>query len=138
MTDLPHLGGGAGVDLSSWGMSALTALGFMHAPGGTRPSTALIGRPQVGLLATTVADLNLRVAVVLRELQLPAALAKSVLAAAVQDFLDQVRPSDVDDWLTLVRAAQGVSRERIEDYVAAAAAGGPLEFETSTPFLQVP
>jgi hypothetical protein len=139
MTDLLYLGGGAGVDLSAWGMSALTSLGCLctrlAAPG---LSSALVGRPQVGLLATIVADLNLRVAVALRELQLPAALARSVLAAAVQDFLDRVRPSDVDDWLTLVRAARGVSRERIEDYVAAAAAGGPLEFETLTSLLPVP
>jgi hypothetical protein len=108
-------------------MSALTSLGCICtqlAPPGLW--TALVGRAQLGLLATTVADLNLRVAVMLRELQLPAALARSVLAAAVQDFVDRVQPSDADDWLTLVRTAQSVSRERIEDYVAAAAAGGPL------------
>jgi hypothetical protein len=139
MTDLLYLGGGADVDLSPWGMSALASLGCictrLAAPG---LSAALIGRGQLGLLATTVADLNLRVAVILRELQLPAALVKSVLAAAVQDFLDRVRPSDVDDWLTLVRTAQGVSRERVEDYVAAATVDGPLEPETRTQPLQVP
>ena len=73
-----------------------------------------------------VADLNLRVAVTLRDLQLPAALAKSVLSAAVHDFIDRAKPSDPDDWLTLVRAAQNVSRERIEAYVASAISSGPL------------
>jgi hypothetical protein len=77
-------------------------------------------------MASTVADLNLRVAIALGELRLPAAAAKSVLSAAVQDFVDEVRPADFNDWLTLVRTAQAVPRERIEDYVAIATADGPL------------
>ena len=56
----------------------------------------------------------------------PAAIAKVVLAAAMQDFIDEVRPTDFNDWLTLVRSARTASRERIEDYVAAATAAGPL------------
>ena len=52
--------------------------------------------------------------------------ARHVLAAAMQDFIDEVRPVNTDDWLTLVRAARGVARERLEDYIAAAAADGPL------------
>lgn len=133
MTDLLYLGGGRGADLQAWGMSAVSSLGCictqLAAPGAW---TALIGRPQLGLLGTTVADLNLRVAVMLHDLQLPAGLAKSVLAAAVQDFIDRVQPSDTDDWLTLVRTAQSLSRERIEDYVAAATAGGPLVPDITT------
>ena len=62
----------------------------------------------------------------LHDLHLPAALTPYVLTAAVQDFIDEVRPTDPDDWLTLVRSANQVTRERVEDYVAAAAAGGPL------------
>jgi len=38
-----------------------------------------------------------------------------------------VAPKDPDDWWTVARAAQAVPRERIEDYIAAAAAvDGPL------------
>jgi hypothetical protein len=44
----------------------------------------------------------------------------------VQDFIDEVRPSDDADWLTLSRAARAVTREQIEDYLAAATADGPL------------
>ena len=44
----------------------------------------------------------------------------------MQDFIDEARPIDANDWLTLVRSAQAVGRERIEDYVAAVAADGPL------------
>ena len=64
----------------------------------------MTGRPQLGLLATTVADLNLRIAIVLSELKLPAAIERHVLAAAMQDFIDEVKPTDADDWLTLVRS----------------------------------
>ena len=46
------------------------------------------------------------------------------------DFVDEVRATDLDDWLSLVRAAAAVPRDRIEDYVAAAAADGPLIMES--------
>ena len=84
------------------------------------------GRPQLGLLSTAVADLNLHIALTLQQLRLPAALGQDVLGAAAQDFVDEVRPTDPDDWLSLVRGARTASRERIEDYVAASAAVGPL------------
>jgi hypothetical protein len=62
----------------------------------------------------------------LREMRLPAALAKAVLSAAAQDFIDEVRPTDDADWLTMARGARTATRERMEDYIAAAAASGPL------------
>jgi len=138
MTDLVALGGGS-ADLHAWGMSAVNSVGCVctdMAPIG-RP-TALVGRPQLGLLSTAAADVNLRVAIVLRELELPAALAPSVLAYAVRDFIDEAQPIDTDDWLTLVRAGQAISRERIEDYVAAVTAGGPLVGVAATTMVRVP
>lgn len=127
MTELLYLGETSLPDLDAWGMSAIASSGCLCtrlAP--PNQWRLLLGRPQVGLMAATMADLNLHVAILLRELQLPAAIAKSVLAAAVQDFIDEVTPTDANDWLTLVRAAQNVTRERVEDYVAAATADGPL------------
>jgi hypothetical protein len=124
------VGGGGGrrqIDLDPWGTSAMISMGcvctLMPRPGRV---PLLSGRPQIGLMATAVPDLNLHVARVLSELHVPARLAKYVLGAAVQDFVDEVRTTDPDDWLSLVRAASAVPRERIEDYVAAAAADGPL------------
>jgi hypothetical protein len=74
-----------------------------------------------------VSDLNLRVAMILNELGLPAPLERPVLAAAVQDFIDEVAPADSNDWLSLAQAAQALTRQRVDDYVAAAAAvDGPL------------
>jgi hypothetical protein len=115
------------------GMAALAVDGCvcteLLAPGAW---TTGMGRPQIGLLPAYVADLNLHVLLTLRELHLPAALARGVLAAAMQDYIDEVKPIEADDWLTLVRAAQKVPRERIEDYVAALTADGPLVPESVT------
>jgi hypothetical protein len=115
------------IDLDPWGTSAMVSAGCvctrMPSPGRL---PLFLGRRQIGLLATAVPDLNLHVARMLARLRLPARLAKYVLSAAVQDFVDEVRATDPDDWLSLVRGAGAVPRDRIEDYVAAAAADGPL------------
>ena len=128
LSDLVVLGGAAHeIDLDPWGTSAIVSTGCvctrMPSPGRL---PLLAGRPQIGLIATAVPDLNLLVARMLKSLRLPARLAKYVLSAALQDFLDEVRATDPDDWLTLVRAAAAFTRERIEDYVSAATADGPL------------
>ena len=78
-------------------------------------------------MASAVPDLNLHVAVMLDQLGVPAALARTVLAAAVQTFIEGVGPTDPNDWWALVRSARTVGREQIEDYVATAAVvDGPL------------
>jgi len=116
-----------GLDLDAWGTSALPSMGcfcLQMPPPGRLP--LVTGRRQIGLLAAAVPDLNLQVALTLFRLRLPARLAKYVLSAAVLDFMEGVRGTDTDDWLSLVRGAAAVTQERIEDYVAAAAADGPL------------
>jgi hypothetical protein len=85
-----------------------------------------VGRQRIGVLSTQVADLNLRIAVALHDLNLPASLARDVLATATQDYVDTVKPLHPNDWLTFVRWAQRASNERIEDYVAVLTANGPL------------
>jgi hypothetical protein len=138
MTDLLTLGGGRDFDLHAWGMSSIPVDGRLCTRMASLRWPALVGRPQVGLLTTAVPDLNLRIAVMLHQLQLPAGLAKWVLAGAIQDYVDGVRPSDPDDWLTLVRAGRQLSRERIEDYIAAATVGGPLVPQATTHFPEWP
>jgi hypothetical protein len=129
LAELLALGGGAsGADLEAWGMAALPLAGCVCSrlvlPDRWR---LLQGRPQTTLLASSIPDLNLHVAVTLHQLGVPAALARPVLAAAMLDFIEEVAPRDANDWWALVRAARRVPRERIEDYVAAAAAvDGPL------------
>jgi hypothetical protein len=119
--------GGSGVDLNAWGMSALGTAGClctrMTPPGRW---WALAGRPQLGIVATAMPDLNLHVAARLKELRVPAALARVVMSAAMQDFLDEVQPTDDNDWLTLSRESRVATREQVEDYLASATADGPL------------
>ena len=86
----------------------------------------MVGRSRGGEISGQIADLNLRVLLALKELRLPAALARDVLAAATQDYIDSVMPLYPDDWLTLVRSAQVVSTDRIADYVAALTVDGTL------------
>ena len=138
-TDLLYLGGGGRVDLHAWGMSAVDVIGCICSRW-TPPSlwTALAGRAQPGLLIATMADLNLHVAAALAEMHLPAALMKSVLSFAVQDFVDRVPLLHADDWLTRVRAAGALPREQIEDYIAAATVEGPLVPDTNAAARRVP
>ena len=127
LTELMTLGGERPPAVDSWGMAVLATSGCLCSRVLSPAQWALFsGRPQLGLAAAVLPDLNFHVAIMLRELGLPAPLAKVVLSAAMQDFIDEVRPTDDGDWLTLSRTARTVTRERIEDYVAAATATGPL------------
>ncbi len=99
---------------------------FLRARSARRPLAAVRRAPGPGVLPTQVIDLNLHVALILHERHLPAALAKGVLAAATQDFIDDVQPTDDSDWLTLVRSAQAITSDRMDDYIAGLTASGPL------------
>jgi hypothetical protein len=134
LAELLNLGAGpqdAGID--HWGMAsdASDACLCTTAPAPGR-AAILVGRPQLGLLPTQVADVNLHIAELLSELHLPAVLLRGVLASAVQEYVDQVRPLHANDWLTLVRAGQAISKDRVEDYVSALTAGGPLVAERTS------
>jgi hypothetical protein len=129
LAELFTLGGGApAADIDAWGASGVHAFGCAC----TRfpPVSAwriLSGRPQVPFMAGTLTDLNLSIVLMMSDMKLPAALTRAVLAAAMRDFLDDSAPLDANDWWSLARTAQGVRRQRIEDYVAAAAViDGPL------------
>jgi hypothetical protein len=126
-TELLAIGGARLDTLNAWGMSMVTWRGCVCS-GLTPPGSwaTLLGRPSLGLTAVAVTDMNLHIATMLKELRLPAALARVVLGAAMQDFIDEVRPTDDADWLTLTRWPKTITRERIEDYVSAATAVGPL------------
>jgi hypothetical protein len=126
LAELMFLGGIQGADVNAWGMSALGTIGCFCTELALPRWWALTGRPQLGLIAAGMPDLTLHIATRLKELQMPAALARVVLSAAMQDFIDEVQPTDDADWLTLARAAQAATREQVEDYLASATADGPL------------
>jgi hypothetical protein len=139
LTEVLVLGGGAAADLQAWGMAMVTAEGCPCSrltPPGRWPT--LLGRPPLGLTATALADVHLHVAIMLKEMRLPAAVAKVVLSGAVQDFIDETRPTDDADWVTLVRSARAATRDRIEDYIAAATAAGPFVPDTGRRVPELP
>jgi hypothetical protein len=80
----------------------------------------------VGLLATQLADVHLRVAEVLADLKLPATLAPDVAAYADWDVMTSAGMAHPDDWFALARAADTLPEDRFLDYVSALTASGPL------------
>ena len=113
--------------LHPWGMSGLVVGACLCTTLHTdMPWHILAGQTSLGMLPANVADLNLRVLEISAGMKIPAALGKPILAAALQAFLDEANPSDGDDWMTLVRTAQRLTREDIEDYMAALTANGTL------------
>lgn len=100
---------------------------------GAEPWEQWSGRAARGHLAARTADVTLRVADVLAEMKLPSALAPAVAAYAMQDVVDGARPAFFDDWPAFQRAARDLPRERVIDYIAAAAARGPLIPVTTPP-----
>lgn len=110
-----------------WGVSRTPldgslALAFPDPPAPQRYS----GRSGAGLMATRVADISLRVLEALIDRHLPVALAPGVLAAALQDVLDDARLAYFDDWLSLSREIQSLGNDQINDYISALTARGPL------------
>jgi hypothetical protein len=78
-----------------------------------------------------VPDLTLRVAEHLAALKVPAALFPGVMALATQDFIDGAPPIFDDDWVGIVGYAGRLSREMVQDYVAAVVAAGPVREATT-------
>jgi hypothetical protein len=120
------IGGGVG-DLDDWGTATLPLSGCLCLVM-PRPIAweTLAGRPAAGLIATLGADVNLRVADALAARRLPAALLPAVLAFAAQDVLDDAHPAYFADWPAFCRSARALPDDRIDDYIAALAADGPL------------
>jgi hypothetical protein len=58
--------------------------------------------------------------------QVPAAVTRDVLRAVTQDYIDEVQTLDTDDWWALVDHARQLHDDRLQDYVAALVASGPL------------
>lgn len=97
-------------------------------PGAWDGLSGRLGSLQMG---TAVADLNLRVAEHLAALEVPASLFRPVLAFATQDFIDGAPALYDDDWAGVVLFAGRLSRERVEDYVAAIVAAGPVREQSA-------
>ena len=114
-------------NLDAWGVSGAPRVGCqclqMPAP---RPLDAFAGRWFSGVLATGFSDLNLRVAELLDQLNMPGMLLAPVLASATWDFLINVRINDFDDASAWVEFASTIGVDRVEQYLALLTTDGPL------------
>lgn len=112
---------------AAWGMAQTPRTGCLCLEFPAPPSVhRFSGRAGAGLLTSRTADLKLRILERLHELALPAVLAHGVLASALHDYLDDVRPVHGDDWWTLAAHVDRLPPERFDDYISALTAGGPL------------
>jgi hypothetical protein len=91
-----------------------------------RPSESLSGRWGSGVLATGFPDLNLRLAELLADLRMPAALLGPVLASATLDFVNTATSRDQDDLRGLVEYVWALRRDQVEQYLAFLTTDGPL------------
>jgi hypothetical protein len=127
LTELFRLGGGTPGTVGGWGTSheALTGCLCVRFPDAMAFAFA-VGRPSTGQLGSGLAELNLRIAEFLSDLRIPATLFPGVMALATQDFVDSLPLLYQDDWTALSGRAAALSRERVEDYVSAVVASGPV------------
>ena len=113
--------------LDAWGVPAGARLGCLCvqvlAP---RPWEIYTGRWNTGMTASAFPDLNLRLAELLSDLHMPAALLAPVLAGATPDFVNAVVSRDPDDRRGLVEFVQSLKAERVEQYLALLTTDGPL------------
>jgi hypothetical protein len=91
-----------------------------------QPLDVLNGRWHSGIFASAFPDLNLRLAELLAELQMPAALMAPVLASAMLDLVDTATLRDSDDRRGLVEFVHALRPERVELYLALLTTDGPL------------
>jgi hypothetical protein len=124
--------------LHAWGAAAGSRLGCLCLEMiDRRPWEAFAGRWNSGMLASAFPDLNLRLAELLAELQMPAALLGPILTSATLDFVNSVVSRDPDDRRALVEFVADLKTERVEEYLALLTNDGPLvalgEVAASTP-----
>lgn len=127
LAELFRLGGGVASAVDGWGTAhePLTGCLCVRFPDGDSWRLTL-GRPDTGQTAARVAELNLRVAMLMADLQVPATLFPDLMALATQDYVDSVPAVHPDDWVALAGRASALTRERVEDYVSAVVASGPV------------
>ena len=118
--------------IDAWGMSFEPMTGcfcLRFPPAGSWD--AIAGRESTPQLAFAIADVNLRVAGLLSETNVPAPLFAGVMRMAMRDYLDTVPALYFDDWEAISTHAWSLTRERVEDYVSALVASGPVRVASS-------
>jgi hypothetical protein len=119
-------------ELNAWGMSQEPVSGC-HCLRFPDPGSwdTFSGRETTQQLPAGVPDVNLQVAGLLSGLKVPAPLFPAVLSLAIQEYLDTVPALFFDDWQAIAGHAWQLTRERVEDYVSAVIASGPVRMESA-------
>ncbi len=126
VSEAARLGGLGAESVPAWGTaSMITGCLCLRMPLARIPEL-IIGRAADGLLGGHSADLMIRVATILAELKMPASLATPVMAYAMREFLDNVKPQHTADFDAFARQARALDRGTVEDILGAIAAIGPL------------
>jgi hypothetical protein len=113
--------------LQAWGAAGEGRLGCLCVQIPDRvPWEAFAGRWFSGVFASGLSDLNLRVAELLAELRMPAALLAPVIAAATLDVVDSAITRDADDHRGIVEYVRAMRVDRVEQYLALLTTDGPL------------
>jgi hypothetical protein len=113
--------------LHAWGAPALSRTGCLCLRLPRRePGESVAGRWGTGMSVSTFPDLNLRLAELLAELQMPASLLGPVLASATLDFVNTGISRDEDDRRGLMEFVQALDTRRLEQYLALLTTDGPL------------
>jgi hypothetical protein len=121
------IGDGRVASLDAWGVPAGSRIGCLCLRVLTRRSPDIVsGRWNTGMTASVFPDLNFRIAELLSELHMPAALLAPVLTAATLDFVNASVSRDQDDRRGLVEFVQALQADRVEDYLALLTTDGPL------------
>ena len=121
------LGGGAASAIHGWGTAHESVTGCLCVRFPDGDSWGLTaGRIVTGQTAARIVELNLRVAMLMADLRVPATLFPELMAFATQDYVDSVPLLHPDDWVALTGRASALTRERVEDYVSAVVASGPV------------
>ena len=119
--------------LDAWGMSFEAMTGcfcLRFPPAGSWDATA--GRPSTSQLGWAAPDVNVRVAALLSDAGVPAALFPGVMTMAMQDYIDTVPAAYTEDWQAISAHAWAITRERVEDYVSALVVNGPVRVASSS------
>ncbi len=114
-------------DLDAWGVPATSRTGCLclRVIRG-RSWEMFAGRWNTGMVASAFPDLNFRLAELLSELHMPAALLAPVLTSATLDFVNSTTSRDQDDRRGLVEFVQALQSDRVEQYLALLTTDGPL------------
>jgi hypothetical protein len=84
------------------------------------------GYPDSGRLASIFPDLTLRLAELLADLNMPAALVPGIAAAATSDLVDRAPSRYAGDLRGIVEHVQSLTTDDLERYLALLTTGGPL------------